>query len=689
VIVRVRVRAERSVLVSVGFLCMWLMVSSVRDAKAMHDRALIHTKVPIVDAIKTPDGKVRLFTQDFQAYDADPALDAWVRKDPTFLADSSTFSLRRIGRILHVGNVVLAGGHVIGQVSGRDVTAVLRSTDNGYSFQVIEVGEDTLGMSDGVGLSQDGMVFFVDRVGRMWTSNDTGRSWNQTTFTRPIPPGSIRELDMVNRQLGVGIDVQRQIYLTMNGWQKIITPVPASRPIRRTQPTFLDEFKWNRNLVLWDNYLILVEGPDIYRTPSNDLIWERWDNVVRYDVSADRRSIAYYDTHGKLYTTTSFAAAPVLIADDLLQPDFIRHNGNTIIVYRPDTGPILFENGKRTMIRPYHPTEAITAPEFSAKSKSGQGWGVDSPMPIGPIRKVQVLEKDTVILGDYGNKHRYDPVKKSTSSFTISNPLDEFLRDPVVRFRVVIAADELDSTHVSWAEFRPVDKQFRCAEIVDSSRFGVKSDLVDIRIDPELVRTTLERVNKHADQAPSKDLIDLSPETIAAYERLLDTIFVYDAYFNTFDLYIPPPDPLVQIDDCRQRFRKVTDTIGQVSNATIEEAILAWRHLPRDEFSRYAVQFENRRGLKVAFSVERTDEAHPPMMTPWVGKHRGWSFHVFDRGLTDLVIRGMAPNKLPAQFKVMAGNEWLLAAVASYLDRRQHGRWHRWMKTEVTPGARR
>jgi hypothetical protein len=325
------------------------------------------------------------------------------------------------------------------------------------------------------------------------------------------------------------------------------------------------------------------------------------------------------------------------------------------------------------------------------RSDKGTSWRRDTVIPIGPIRKVQVLDKDTVVFGDLSNKHHYDPVKRTSSPFTVKEPLAEFMKQPIVRFRVMIAADELDSTHVRWAEFRPSGPDFRCAEIVDSSRFGVTSSLVDVRIPISDITTLLSSVNKAADNGLSPGIVTrcLQPEVRQAYGRLLDTLFVYDAYFNTFDLYIPPPTPEVQAAECRTYFERIVDTIPSLQPHVIEEAILAWRHLPRDEFSRYAVVFENKRGKSVTFTAERMDEAHGPMMMPWVGTSRGWDYYIFDTALTDLVLRAVPEQEIPERFTMMSRPEWLLAAVAAYIDMKVHGRWHRWMNHPVNKEARR
>ena len=677
-----------------------------------HDRALIRTITPVVDLHRIADGSVRIYTQDFDAYNADPSRDAWIHATPSIAGDTAMYAIRRIGRVLHLGQTVLAGGHVLSVSSGQPRSAILRSTDEGASFSLVEVGTDTLASADDLRMTQDGTVFFLDRVGRLWQSGDQGATWASKQLPKPIPPGGARELDMINGTLGICVDVARDFHFTANGWQSVITPMVSKRPIVRTQPTFLDYFAWNREMTFWQNTLILREGRDIFRSPSNDLLWERWSDVLTFTVALDRSRIVWWDVRGTLWSATSFEAAPTKIAEDVFQPDLIRIDGDAVITYRSDTGPVIHRGGSRTMLRPYHPTEVLKVPSFATEGPKGTNWGVknvlpgavvvdilkqdklggwhrDTILPIGPTHTVHQIDKNTVVFGDFSNKHAYDVNTRVVSEYHVTTPLTEFVKAPVVRFRCQVAADELDSTHVKWTEFRLVDGVFRCAELVDSSRFGVRSDLVDIRIPPEEISGLLERINTSGDAGPGDAYVSITPELRAEFNRMLDTLFVYDAYFDVFDIYRPPPAPEVQANDCREFFQRMVDTIASLSPETRAAALLAWRRVPKDEFSRYEIEFQNRSGHYASFSVEREDEAHPPMITPWVGAAEGWKWHVFDRSLTDLFLKAVPSSALPDVFEDMARDPWYLAAIGSYLDGLKNGRWHRWSNREVTPAARR
>ena len=63
----------------------------------------------------------------------------------------------------------------------------------------------------------------------------------------------------------------------------------------------------------------------------------------------------------------------------------------------------------------------------------------------------------------------------------------------------------------------PVNNVFRCAELVDSSKFGVRSTLVDLRIPAEEVVKLLQSVNERADRKISAD--ELPPAVVNVVEK--------------------------------------------------------------------------------------------------------------------------------------------------------------------------
>lgn len=677
----------------------FILLSTVHRAQSS-DRELLRLYTPVVDVILTSPTSVRLYFQNFDAWDADASSKGWTQHRPQIKADSNTYSIRRIGRVLHVGDLVIAGGHIITRTNGLS-SAILRSTDDGRSFDVVKIGTDTLGSTDGLRMTSDGAIIFLDRVGRFWLSQDKGLTWMLTKLPAPVPPAAAREVDMVNTKMGVCVDIERKIHFTTNGWQSVIAPMASSRPIIRTQPTFLDYFNWNRELTFWNNELILIEGRDLYRTPSNDLLWQRWDTVVAFSMATDRSKIAYYTNTGRLYTATSFTDAPTLVASDVLRPQFIRLDGDAIICYRADTGPVIYRGGTSIMIRPYDVSKPIGEPAFVARYKKKPVYGVvvaypgaemvdlvkvgasgmwqrDTIADIGPVRSIHAVHPDSVVIGTASGALLYHVQSRSFTPWHIRQPLKEFLSSPISRFRVVVAADELDSTHVVWTEFRPVNNVFRCAELVDSSKFGVRSTLVDLRIPADEVVKLLQGVNDRADRKISAEELPLTSEIRTQLRTVLDTIFNSDAYFDTLDLYRPPPKPEVQIEDCKRVFLDASENMSQMTPDQITAALMAWRRVPKDEFSRYEIQLENRSGRFLRFTAERDDEAHLPMMCAWIGSVDGVEWMSFDRGLSKFFKDMMAPQALPPLFTIMSNDVWAFVAVGSFLDGMKTGRVHRW-----------
>lgn len=680
-------------------VCAFLFVfSSVRAVQS--DRELLRLFTPVVDVIATSPTGARIYLQNFDAWEADASRPGWTNVRPVINADSNSFMIRRIGRVLHIGNIVLAGGHVVTKTGGL-ASAVLRSQDDGRSFDLVRIGSDTLGSADGLRMTSDGAVIFLDRVGRFWMSMDKGLTWTLTKLPAPVPPASAREVDMVNTKMGVCVDRERKIHFTTNGWMSVIAPLPSSKPIIRTQPTFLDHFNWNRDLTFWNSEMILVEGRDIFRTPSNDLLWQRWDTVLAFTMSNDRSMIAYYTTSGNLFTATSLTSAPKLVASNVLRPHFIRIDGDAVLSYHSDTGPVIYRSGTVTMLRPYDVSKPLGEPSLVARVKKKPVFGVvrvhpgselvdlvkigpsgmwvrDTIADIGPVRNIHANHPDSIIITTSMGVLLYHPPTKQFTPWHVNQPLKEFLSSPVSRFRVVVAADELDSTHVTWTEFRLLNGVFRCAELVDSSKFGVRSSLVDLRIPAEDVQKLLAGVNDRGDRRLSAQELTFTPEIKAEFLQVLDTLFEHDAYFDTLDVYRAPPAPIVQIEDCKRVFQQAVENMASMNADQITAALMSWRRVPKDEYSRYQLQFENRSGRFVTFTAERDDEAHLPLMSPWVGKADGFEWMSFDRGLARLFTSMMPPTAIPTMFATMSRDVWAFIAIGSYIDGVTTGRMHRW-----------
>lgn len=692
-------------------LCLFVSSLFISVTAFAQIHALVRLNQPVVDMILLDDATVRMFTRDLDVWDASPSTKLWKHTPPKVSVAPGSFSVRRVSQFTQVGTILLGSGHIILNVGSSGISSVLRSTDNGRSFDVIAVGTDTLASADIIRKTDDGVVYFLDRVGRVWKSADTGKTWTNIRLPSQIPIGGARELDMVTSSMGICIDHQRNIHFTTNGWSSVLTPMTSKREIMRTQPTFLEYFNWNRRLVMTNSMLYLIEGPDIYKTATNDLLWDRWDTVNTFNASDDRRTLAWSDFKGRLWIANSAVSNPQLLSENVLPPSLIRVYASAVITYREDTGPVVYSHGSAMPIYPRNADQDYVRPYMTAVGKSGE-WGIDAidhrsihfellhrdvksgrwitdtTLTNGPVHELKLLSSDSVVFGTAYNRYVYNAKTRVLSGYSVRNPLSVFLSSPVSRFRVLVAADELDSTHVKWCEYRLQGDNFVCGEVVDSSRFGVESQPAGISIPTTEIAALLKHVSARGDELLTSSEIGITADDMKSFEAMLDTIFVYDSYFDVLDLYRPPPAPEVQIAASRARFKEISSSVSDMSAEMITQAILAWRRIPMDEYSRYQIEFENRSGNFTRFTVERSDNAHPPLMLPWIGQSGGWRWHSWDRGLTELFIKAMPAQVVPVLFLDMSRTPWLLAAVASYIDGKEYGRRHIWSASQITPSAR-
>lgn len=665
------------------------------------DADLIRFVSPIIDAHPLPDGTVRLYSQRLDVYDANKTEHTFTRINP----EIAGAKIRRVSQVLLTSSSVLAFGHIVTYDAAASV--VLRSTDMGKSFTPIVVGTDTMAITDGCTLVQGGQLLFVDRVGRLWKSDNDGLTWVNKRWPTGITPGAAREVDMIDAKTGVCIDGIRGIHFTTDGWNSIITPVPAHRPILRTQPSMIFNSGWTRSFVLLNNTLYLTEGPDTYRTASNDLIWERWDSVATFSFSSDRKRIAFYTTDSRLVMQDANGSNTKVLGNDVLPPHFIRVFGDTVLTYRPDTGPTVYTSSGITSVRPLLANSTITQPTLLSTNsdwgiltnavdavlvdvlnKDGKGlWHRDTVAAIGPVRSVYSVGRDTLVFNTNRNAMAYLPNKRTITPYTVKDPLALFMQQPVVRFRLLFASDELDSTHVRWVEYVTQDTMLVCAELVDSSSFGVRSQLVTKRFGQSEIRNLLASINAMGETPPSASFVTITPGVLEDYHNILDTIFSTDAYFDQFDMYKPPPAAEEQARSCLNIFARVADEIPTLSPETIADALRAFRHVPHDGHSRYVAEFQNRAGRIARFMVDRADEAHPPLMLPWRGYFNGNTWSSYNRGLTSLMLKGLPEDAIPPMFKELSKDSWFLLGVASYIDAMRYGRRHRWSNRSITPAA--
>ncbi len=614
--------------------------------------------------------------------------------------------IKRIGQVLTIGSTTIAFGHILSQESSSSV--VLYSNDYGETYKAITVSADSLGSTDKCSIASDGTLHFVDRVGRIWKSSDSGASWNHVKQPSNIQAGAIRELDMIDAMNGVCVDGIRGVYFTTNGWASAIAPLPASRPITRTQPSMLNGFAWSRNLWLVNSAMIMHEGGDYYRTATNDLVWERWDSVVVFAVSPNKKTMAYYTTDNRLVYSHADGTRSVILDTNCPYPHMIRVVDDAVITYRPDTGPIVYSNGRVQSIRPLDSKQQITEPTKADRLKR---WGVltasvdaeivdvlraddkgrwhrDTVLRCGPVRSVRVLGTDTVLLNTSHGTTAYLARQRRTIPYTVSNPLGRFLQIPLSRMRISMWADAFDSTHRTWCEYVVIGNEFVCAELVDSTRAKVRSRLESRKMSVSVVESLLRELNDVADRLPTALLVPYTADVQSEMSSILDTLFSTDAYFDTYDVYRPPPAPETQAQLCLQEFKRSVTKLDGMSADTIARALRAFRHVPHDGHSKYAIEFQNKSGRIARFVVDRSDEAHPPLMLPWTGWVDGVEWNSYHRGLTDLFLKGMPSDVTPGRFKDMARGAWFYIGVAAYLDGIRYGRWHRWSDRVVTPAAR-
>lgn len=664
--------------------------------------ALIKFTSPVVDLHVLSDGNVRLYTQRLDIYDANASTGEWTKRKPT----TGGALIRRVSQVLRSDSTVLAFGQMVTNDGAASV--VLRSTDLGATFTPVLVGIDTLAITDGCSRAPDGGLNFIDRVGRLWSSSNDGVTWINKRLPRELTPGSVREIDMIDANTGVCIDALRNIHFTTDGWATQITPLTAKRPILRTQPSMINNAGWIRNFVLLQNYLYLTEAGDVYRTASNDLIWERWDSVTTVAVSLDRKNLVYRTQSGKLVLQNATGSSWQVLDDHSLVPYILRIEGTTVIAYRPDTGPVIYNAGKKTSIRPLTSDNKITDPtlvtadgkwgiytntinavDVDIVRKDGKGqWYRDTVLRVGPVRSIYTTGADSLVLKTGVTSNVYTTTNRTVSPYVVTKPLGQFLEHPVVRFRILYASDELDSTHVTWVEYVTQGDDLVCAELVDSSKFGVKSQLVTNRIKRSDVRNLLAEINDRGEALPGADFISLDAAVIADFYGILDTIFSRDAYFDQYDMYMPPPMPEQQARECREKFAHIIEELPTIGNEGIAQSFQAFRHVPHDGHSRYVIEFQNRSGRIAVFTVDRTDEAHPPMMLPWRGYADGRTWHSYSTGLAKLFNTSLPSNTVPPMFKELSREAWFLVGVASYLDGIRYGRRHRWSNRIITPSAR-
>lgn len=664
-----------------------------------------------VDLAVLPDSSILVFTRSFDVYKTQGSDRGWKKLEPQIRSRSGDVVIRRVGRLLHQDSILIVGGSIIVAGPSGPRSALLRSDDHGTSFEVIPISADTLAVTDAIKSTLDGTMYFVDHSGRFWSSLDQGVSWQSKRIGAPLNQGSAQEVDMATSNMGVAIDSDRKIAFTANAWVQTISPILGDKPVVNMQPSLRDTRSWDRELLLWQSGLILFDGMSIFRSTSNDLRWKRWDSVVAFCTSRDQRRVVYQTRSGNVYEITSWEAVPRLVAQAQLAAQFIRSVGDEVILYRSDTGPVVIGPHSSVMYRPFQEGLVIREPSlvdvttkdpqwgiiqsqvgsvlFDIVRRTGNSWQRDTTLLLGPVYSIYQASKTAVVVQTINGRFTFNVATRTVTPYPVQNPLEDFLKSPISRFRAVVAADRLDSTHVVWAEYRLDANSFRCTETVDSSVSGIRSKQVNSRIALNDVVSFLKSIDHCGDRPLQvKDLVDHSVDG-ARVSRMLDSIFPHDSFFDINYLYQPPPDAVSQAEDCKRVFKEVINNAGSYSSEFLRQAILAWRRFPADNQTRYQLQFENLSGKLFTLVAERTDEAHLPGLSVWNGTAATSVWRVMNLNIPAF-FKTVMPNEVcPQAFKEMSDPIWLYLALGAYVDGMDHGRWHRWSDSIVAPDLQR
>ncbi len=681
-------------------MCQTSENSSAQTA-APDRRPLLKVGVEIVDVAQQPSGRVWVTTRTFDVYTSMPGDRSWSRWDLRFDGLKAKLEVKRVSRLIFLTDSIgVLAGDILTYELGKPVSCVLRTTNGGSTWSTSIIGPDSLAVSDALRVTSDGMMFMLDLGGRFWTSNDKGLHWTQGKLPMQMQTADIKEMDMTSSKMGAAIDRSRTISFTTNSWQTVIPARSSARPIVRTQPNLLDRFAWTRDLVLWNDRLILTEGRDIYISMLGDLLWERWDGVTSVCMSDDRQLVYYVDAQGQLWKWKNGESAGVKIADGFLTPRTMRAAHGRVILYRPDTGPIVVDGSTTTYMRMYADKGEIEHPLRTQRDVDTE-WGIDwvepndlfvdiyrRKVPSGQWQRdtftiagksfFRAIGDDSLVLGEGSQATLYDGKARRFSRYTLTKPIESFFKAPLSSFRFLIERRNGQTTRKMWCDYRVKAGQFQCNEMVDSTGEGVRSTSFQKTYSRDDVTKLLSSLNTDANAYPSAKSISFSEDDKLRYRRMLDTIFRYDGYFDTLDIYRPPPSTDVQIASTIKSFADVVHEIASISDEQFGRAILGFRHWPSDHDVRYMVEFTNTAGDIVFAELDRSNEVHLPMLMPWKVTYRGQAWHWYGRDMGPFFLGSIPQASVPPMLSRMMDPAWLLLAVASSLDAERYGRIHRW-----------
>ena len=188
----------------------------------------------------------------------------------------------------------------------------------------------------------------------------------------------------------------------------------------------------------------------------------------------------------------------------------------------------------------------------------------------------------------------------------------------------------------------------------------------------------LSAMNKESNSFPSVRSLAFTEEDKLQYRNMLDTIFRYDGYFDTLDMYRPPPSTDIQITSTIKSFSDVVNELPTLSDEQLGRAIVAFRHWPSDLDVRYMVEFTNTAGDVVHVELDRSMEVHLPLLMPWKVSYRTQAWHWYGKDMGRFYIGSQPPANVPQILLQMMDPKWMLLAVAASLDADRYGRIHRW-----------
>ncbi len=692
---------------AVGTWCIVLLMMTFTAERALAQtgapdrRPLLKVGVEIVDVAQQPSGRVWVTTRTFDVYTAMPGDRSWSRWELRFDGLKAKLEVKRVSRLIFLSDSVgVLAGDILTYERGSPVSCVLRTTNGGSSWSTSIIAPDSMAVSDALRVTSDGMMFMLDLGGRFWTSPDQGLHWSQGKLPMSMQTAEIKEMDMTSSKMGAAIDRSRTISFTTNAWQTVIPARLSSRPIVRTQPNLLDRFSWSRDLMLWNDRLILIEGRDIYITMLGDLLWERWDGVASVCMSDDRQYVYYVDVQGQLWRWKNGDSSGVKIADGLLMPRAMRAAHGRVILYRPETGPIVVDGTNKITMRMYADKGEIEHPLRTQRDVDTE-WGIDWIEPNSLVidiyrRKVpsgqwqrdtftlsgktlfRTVGDDSLVIGEGSQATLYDGKARAFSRYTLTKPIESFFAAPLASFRIKMDRRNGQTTTSKWCDYRLKSGQFQCSELVDSTREGVRSVQFQRSYPRDSVVQLLSAMNKESNSFPSVRSLAFTEEDKLQYRNMLDTIFRYDGYFDTLDMYRPPPSTDIQITSTIKSFSDVVNELPTLSDEQLGRAIVAFRHWPSDLDVRYMVEFTNTAGDVVHVELDRSMEVHLPLLMPWKVSYRTQAWHWYGKDMGRFYIGSQPPANVPQILLQMMDPKWMLLAVAASLDADRYGRIHRW-----------